>query len=571
MRSILLIPLCAAMPVLAQVPQWAFPLDGAGSEDVQQIAAGPDGSVTVVGRLGAAMDMDPGPSTAMLDPGSSDDPSYVARYSGNGQLEWAFALLQQGADAEARVEDIAVASNGATYLAISLRGTVQLSPNGTPVVVTATSLAPGYTNASDLVLAAYDTDGNYAWHKWIQGDGARLEGPMHLTVRGQDDVLISGGYYGAIDLDQDLNGPADSLQAANVNAVAFLAQYSATGSFQWALDFDGACSIHGLADLMPGIAIGIHPFNDISTFDLNPGPGALLEDSDSDYLILLDANVDLIFTLEIGCSMGHAFQEMIRTGPGDVAWVGAFEGIVTVGDSAYNNGTGPSHAYVAQLNLMPFSLWSRYVPLQTSTYSLASRGDGTFQTGLELNDALDPDGGAGPATPLIPVGDDLAIVQYNSLGDVQFAWQIGTASDDLGSPSIAMDPAGDLFLGAQMHGTVDVFPGAGVLDVIASDGQDGGLLVKYGEIGTRTDATPPEERLMLWPNPAEDRIWFDPPWRDGAVHWMILDSKGATAMQGRCITTSAPCAIDLSGLCPGAYALRATGAAHRAWSTVVVR
>ncbi len=560
MRSLIVLFVTASLLAEAQTPtpQWTFTLDSPASDDVQRVVAGIDGSVIVTGRFEAAMDMDPGAGILMLNPGTVPDPEYVARYTSDGTLAWAFPLL--ATEGGGGITDIAIGPDGTLFLAIALRGTLELAPLNPSVSVTATSLPIGMSVAQDYLIVAYDADGNYAWHKRIQGDGAFLGDEMHLAVRAQGQVLASCGYNGAIDLDQELTSSSDSLQIAAVNAHAFLVQYGSDGTFQWALDFDDPCRITGLADLLPGIAIALEPVpNPDGMIDTDPGPGEMNESDASDYLLLWDANGSPLSTYGITASLGHSFEDLVRTGPGDVGWIGSFEGIVSVGDSVYNNGTGPSHAYAAQINLMPYSHWSRYSPLELADWRLASRGDGSMHLAFELDDPFDPDGPSGPTPSLIPVGDDIGVVSYSATGAVVDAWQIGTATDDLGSPSIAVGDADVLFLGAQLTGTVDVYPGTPVMNASALAGDDGGLLVKYHELGTAVTQRNKADELMLWPVPARDCLKLIWPSASGSVHWQLIDARGICVLRGASAAGSSTGELDLVRLAPGYYTLHAIG------------
>lgn len=555
MRSILLLLCWVSLQAQAQIPEWAFALDGPGSDDVQFLAAGADGSVTVLGRLGGLMDMDPGAVSNPLDAGTATNASYLARYTSGGALQWAFPLLTgPGANEQAQVHDLSVGPEGNTYVAIELVGSVELAPLAPSVNVTAGSVGQGFTNAQDLLLVAYAADGSFAWHKHMQGDGARLEGPLQLTVRADGDVIMSGSYNGSIDLDQSLTSTTDSLHVQAENSHAFLVAYTASGSVEWALDFDGPCSITGLADLQPGFAIALKPnISSPGQLDLDPGPGTSFESSDMNYLLLWDANLSMIFSLEF---TAHRFVDLVRTGPGDVAWVGEFEGTMTVGDSTYNNGGGPDHAYVAQLNLVPYSTWSRYFPIENGGFQLGSNGDESFFLAFGLNDPVDPDG-SGPTPVLTPIGDDIGVVHYSNTAAVMHHWQIGTVTDDLDAPSIAVNPVGDVFLGGQMQGSVDVHPGADVMNVTATAGSDGGLLVKYGDLTTGLSAPLVAQQLVLWPVPVHDQLYMRLPAGTGPAHWELLNPCGAQVARGTCSSSSRTCTLAVQHLAPGAYVVHA--------------
>ena len=63
----------------------------------------------------------------------------------------------------------------------------------------------------------------------------------------------------------------------------------------------------------------------------------------------------------------------------------------------------------------------------------------------------------------------------------------------------------------------------------------------------------PNDILTVFPNPADDRIWFKELATNGAVHVRVFDAKGAQMMDQR-ITDPAQ-GLDVKGLRPGVYSI----------------
>lgn len=549
-------------------PEWGFTLDGAGGDDVELIATGSDGSVTVVGSLGGIVDMDPGVGSQALDPGSANTATYVARYDSSGALAWAFALLTgSGGNEDFDVSDLAVATDGSFYLAIELNGTVELAPLGSSVSVAATSIAPGYSNAQDLVLAAYANDGSYDWHRHMKGNSARLVGDehMHLALRDQGEVLVCGAYYGSIDLDQTVVGTSDSLHIAALNPHAYVVQYASDGTFEWAFDYDDASRIQGMADAQPGVLVSLGLFGVVpGTSDLDPGPGVVLGNNGANHLLKYDASFNLVSSLELDAEV----LEVITTGQNEFAWVATFEGTTTVGDSTYS-GFGSGHTYVACLRNTPPYLWSRYFELNNPTARIAALNDGSLLVALDFDDPIDLDGqGTEPGAVLTPIAEDIAVAHYTSTGAFVHAWHIGTV-DDWGSPLIALDDADNLFLAAQLQGTVDVDPGSSIMNLSATAGGDGGLLVKYN-MTTSVNILEHADAFSVWPVPTDGVLNFRPPGSRGIVRWEVVNAVGHLVDHGRCSAFGEICTLDLHHMLPGTYALRVLGEGQQ-WCSAFVR
>jgi gliding motility-associated-like protein len=81
-----------------------------------------------------------------------------------------------------------------------------------------------------------------------------------------------------------------------------------------------------------------------------------------------------------------------------------------------------------------------------------------------------------------PWGGDIFVAKYTSTGAYQWAFSMGDASQYDLAPSIAVDPAGYIYVGGNFHGTIDINPSPTATTNILS-GNGTGFLIKYSNSG----------------------------------------------------------------------------------------
>jgi hypothetical protein len=160
--------------------QWSLHLSAPGTsvEAIEDVAVDDDGNITVAGRFGAPMDVDPGPGTALLSHAGSSD-VFVASYATSGSLLWSFSA---GGGSIDRGRAIAVGPAGAVVVGGEFNGGIDMDPGpGTATI----------TGAGQHGFAAHYT--RPTCRQGLLALKVLLEGPFAIGVGLMDDPLRALG------------------------------------------------------------------------------------------------------------------------------------------------------------------------------------------------------------------------------------------------------------------------------------------------------------------------------------------------------------------------------------------
>jgi len=295
------------------------------------------GNIVFVGSFVGTVDFDPGAkrhnvtasSTAL---GCAD--LYVAKYSPAGAFIWAFGV---GSPTDYELA-AAVAVDGNNDIVVTgrlgssaTRTTVDFNPASR---VTNNVTPPG---GDDIFVAKYSSAGAYRWAFAI---GGRIsDRSMAITTDADDNVVVTGFFMDTVDFDPGTSVAALAKVRNNPSEYfsMFVAKYSATGGYLWAIklangygqalatDADGDIFVAGTTvwswDLDPGDGInivGTGPFNGIVGRYASTG--------------------DYVDAFGLDGSVSHVCG-LARDGNGDVRITGDFGGYYDTTDFDPNEGT----------------------------------------------------------------------------------------------------------------------------------------------------------------------------------------------------------------------------------------
>lgn len=172
---------------------WAFSTpQGRSIVDARGVAASPDGSVLVTGRLDyvfgdGAVDFDPGPGQALLT--TTADCSFLASYAADGSFQWAVAFAQTGVRSQAA--DVAADASG-IYVTGEFVGTQDFDPG--PDVVNRTPPS----GSSDAYVARFSSTGALDWVWTLDAQEKRDTGAA-VTPDGSGGAFFAGTAVGSED------------------------------------------------------------------------------------------------------------------------------------------------------------------------------------------------------------------------------------------------------------------------------------------------------------------------------------------------------------------------------------
>lgn len=201
---------------------WGFAITHALNDEGRgrSIDVDADGNVYVTGSYENNADFDPGSDTYHVPmPPSTYSNVFVAKYTSDGELAWAFGFGGSSGD-EGNM--VTVSPDGMLAVAAVVSGSPgDMDPGPGVDVVTG-------SGSNDGVLGLYTTEGTYAWGLCVGGD---LDDGMGMVDFDPDgNVVVSGGIRATVDIDPDgyfpLQGSIDDLRQ-------YLIKYSAQGALMW--------------------------------------------------------------------------------------------------------------------------------------------------------------------------------------------------------------------------------------------------------------------------------------------------------------------------------------------------
>ena len=188
-------------------------------------------NVYVTGRFTGSVDFDPSSSNFILNSNGAED-TYLAKLDPLGNLIWVVAF-----GGSSRDEGISVTYNpvGAILITGHFRGSVDFDPSPN-------NLIKNGANAENVFLSCFDQNGNLMWNNAMisSSNSASIARGYHATVDDDYNFIVSGAFFGTIDLD----GSSATVNATAQSASdAFIAAYNPLGIYQWSFTFGGTSNV----------------------------------------------------------------------------------------------------------------------------------------------------------------------------------------------------------------------------------------------------------------------------------------------------------------------------------------
>lgn len=208
--------------------KWAFNIGGnLLGESGQGIAVDNNNNILLTGYSHCPADFDPSTANFILD--GSSRPIFVAKYTSNGQLIWAFNTGTGGIDNSG----ISIAADNSDNVIVTgyFQGNnVDFNPSAS----SANNLSS--IGSFEIFLAKYSPAGTYIWAFSLPGNVTDVA--RDLVVDSNNDIYIVGDFNSSsVDLD-----PSSGTNIINNNGSndIFLAKYSSNGQHQWGFKIGAA-------------------------------------------------------------------------------------------------------------------------------------------------------------------------------------------------------------------------------------------------------------------------------------------------------------------------------------------
>lgn len=202
---------------------WAFAIDGGGNSLGKSIQLDASGNVYVAGDFLGGPDFNPSVSSnTILSNGIYD--VFFAKYDNSGNYIMAKGF---GGATEDLVHSMKLDATGKIYLTGEFKGNVDFNPGAGTNTINA-------LGGLDIFIASFDNSGAYLWANGIGGMGDESGKSIQADAAGN--LYVTGYFQNAVDFDP---GAGDqTLNSAGVNDI-FMAKYSSTGTYSWAVSMGG--------------------------------------------------------------------------------------------------------------------------------------------------------------------------------------------------------------------------------------------------------------------------------------------------------------------------------------------
>lgn len=335
--------------------------------------------------------------------------------------------------------DIAVDSSGNSYLSGYTRGDLA----GT-----------GYAGSNDVFVAKYDNSGNQLWLRQIGTTSSDSANSIAVDTNGNS--YVTGDTWG------DLAG------SGNIGyGDAFIAKYDTSGNLLWIRQFGTSSTEYGY-----GVAVdtGGNSYVVGRTSGNIAGTGSA--GSDDVFITKYDASGNQLWIKQFGTTYSDWGNDIAVDANGNSYLTGH-----TPGDLAGTGYPGSYDGFVAKYDTSGNPLWVRQfgTPLREHCNGIAVDVDGnSYITGSTDGD-LSGSGNAG--------GNDVFIVKYDSLGNMQWIRQTGSIMNEDGY-GISVDSNGNTYISGVTWGDLAGSGNIGYGDVFITKYDTSGNSLWTRQFGT---------------------------------------------------------------------------------------
>lgn len=187
-----------------------------GTSTAFGVATDSSGDVYITGIWSGTVVFDgPGGSDSLT---SSNDNSFLTKYSSNGSYDWTktFSVSSNFADAQS----VAVDQSGNIDITGYWQGTVTFN--------SAADLDTQTSSSLDSFVTQFNSSGDYGWTETGDTPSGTIASSA-VAVDTSGDVYTCGGWYGTVIFD----GPGGTDTRTTANTASYITKYSSSGAYQW--------------------------------------------------------------------------------------------------------------------------------------------------------------------------------------------------------------------------------------------------------------------------------------------------------------------------------------------------
>ncbi|MGE0718455.1 MAG: Ig-like domain-containing protein [Alphaproteobacteria bacterium] len=436
--------------------------------EVSALAVDAAGNLYAAGSFTGTVDFDPGAGAATLT--SQNETDFVARYDAAGSLDWVSG--QRAPTTTVGVSGLAVDGEGRVFVS-GLIGT---------------------GNERQFFLARHDADGDLDWQQtaatWNYG------GDRHtVAVDAGGDVHVAGSF--AFTVDFDGGGPVAPVVATPDSYYNhYVSQYDGDGTLQWT-ETSVASDYSDYAEAVAVDASGNTYVTGWFENGIDFGGGQALEGTERDsFVARYDGDGAIVWARNPVASTAEEYGVGVAVdGSGNVYATGNFSGTVDF------DGDGPSvpltdstaESYYGSFYVVSYDgdgdlRWATGPATQTAdatAVGVATDAAGNVYVAGNFQGTLDFDGADGPSPTLVArygnaYDHNCFIVKFDTDGAVLWATMAEPSPDTPWVYALAVDAAGNVYVGGELNGIADFDPGPG--EELA--GAENGFFIAKYDAGT---------------------------------------------------------------------------------------
>ena len=289
-------------------------------------------------------------------------------------------------------------------------------------------------------------------------------------------LYVLGSFNGTVDVNS--NGAPSTLFSSG-NPDIYIAKYDPSGLLIWVKSFSSSGYIYtgGISVDDSGSCLLCGSFRD--TADLDPGASVDLHiaDGTSLFILELDAGGNFLWAKTLASTPVTSADciDIATDTSGNIYLTGSFSGTVDFdpgAGSAALIGTG-TDAFILKLDQAGNYIWAKSFTGSGNDFgtSIVVDSIGNVYTTGSFENTVDFDPGAGVVNLASAGNYDCFFSKLDPSGNFIWAKRIGSTSYDQGVVS-CLDPAGNFVVSGTFRNTVDMDPGAGVVNVTSAGTED---------------------------------------------------------------------------------------------------
>jgi hypothetical protein len=457
---------------------FANKLGGTGSDMGMRLTLDGSNNIYLTGMFSSTVDFDPGAGTASLVSAGSID-VFFAKYDAAGN--YLFAKKIGGTSGEL-VHGIALDASGNIFITGDYSGTADFDPGAAAVNLTT-------TGSNEIYIAKYDAAGNYVFAKSI--GGTQSDRGTGIAIDAAGNIYATGYFRNTADFNPGA-GTANLVAPSGLENT-YLLSLDNSGNYRsaGALGVYGFDSYYEYARSVTTDAAGnvyvAGAFGGTVDFDPGAGTANLTSLSGNDlYFAKYDASGNYVFAKRFGGTSFDELYDVTVDASGNIYLAGYFEGTVDFDPGAGTANlvsAGAADAFIAKYNASGEYVYAKRIGGTGSDacYSLKTDNSGSIYIAGIFAATVDFDPGAGTANLTSGGSNDIFFAKYDASGNYVYAKNpSGLGSES--AMSIAVDPAGNVYLTGSFGTTVDFDPGAGTAS-LTSAGSNDIFIAKYDASG----------------------------------------------------------------------------------------